>query len=385
MDTFVDSSWYFLRYCDPKSDKLPFDKKSVDYWMPIDVYIGGKEHATMHLIYFRYFTKFLRDLGLVSVDEPNTHLFNQGMLHKNGFVMSKSRGNVVTPEEISEKYGIDTARFFMMFVASPDKDMEWDDKGVEGSYRFLLKTYSLLDKKQGKMDNKVQSKMHRTIKSVTDNIINFKYNQALIDYMDYVNYLHKRETVPKECVESLAILISPFCPHLGEEMWEKIGGKGFISSTKWPKYDESKIDKAAEAEEKILEKTIYDIKSVMKIIKKEKAEKITIIISEKWKYALFKKVKKIVEKTRNIGEIIKEVIDEDHKKDISQIVPKLIKDPSRIPAEILNQKSELEALESSKEGISSEFKCDVDIIIAEKSEDPKAKQAMPHKPSIIIE
>jgi len=139
MDTFVDSSWYFLRYCDSKNNKLPFDPEKAAYWMPIDTYIGGKEHATMHLIYFRFFTKFLRDIGLLKIDEPAPRLFNQGMLHKNGVVMSKSKGNVVIPEEIAKKYGIDTARLFLLFVASPDKDMEWSDEGIEGSFRFINK------------------------------------------------------------------------------------------------------------------------------------------------------------------------------------------------------------------------------------------------------
>ena len=186
MDTFVDSSWYFLRYCDPKNNKAIFDPKKTSYWMPINMYIGGKEHATMHLIYFRFFTKFLRDLGLLKIDEPTLHLFNQGMLHKGGFVMSKSRGNVVTQEDIAQKFGIDTARFFLMFVSGPDKDMEWDDKGIEGSYRFLNKFCNMIEGKVivHEIITKQESKLHKTIKEVTENIQNFKYNQALISIME---------------------------------------------------------------------------------------------------------------------------------------------------------------------------------------------------------
>ncbi|MBI2139915.1 class I tRNA ligase family protein [Candidatus Woesearchaeota archaeon] len=182
MDTFVDSSWYFLRYCDAHNAKEIFDKKKANYWMPVDLYIGGKEHATMHLIYFRFFTKFLRDIGLLKVDEPNYHLFNQGMLHKNGAVMSKSKGNVVLQEEISVKYGIDTARFFLMFLASPDKDVEWDDNGVEGSFRFLNKVYALGTEKKltGKVIAKQESRIHGAIKEVTEQIEGMKYNLALI-------------------------------------------------------------------------------------------------------------------------------------------------------------------------------------------------------------
>jgi len=219
MDTFVDSSWYFLRYCDAKNNKEIFDKKKVAYWMPIDMYIGGKEHATMHLIYFRFLTKFLRDLGLIKIDEPTLNLFNQGMLHRGEVVMSKSKGNVVTQEEIAEKYGIDTARFFLLFVARPDKEMEWDDKAIMGSYRFLNKVSSLTEKKIiNNNDAKSESKMHKTIKLVTENIENFKFNTSLVHLMDFVNYLSVKNELSKDALEAVALLLNPFAPHLSEEL-----------------------------------------------------------------------------------------------------------------------------------------------------------------------
>ena len=242
MDTFVNSSWYFLRYCDAHNDKKIFDPKKVKYWMPVDMYIGGKEHACMHLIYFRFYTKFLRDLGLLHFDEPAAKLFNQGMLHKNGVVMSKSKGNVVLPEEVSNKYGIDTGRLFLLFVAGPDKDMEWNDEGVEGSFRFLNKFYALIEKKlTDEVDAKQESKINKTIKEVTEYTESMKLNMAIIRLMELTNYLYSKETINKSVLERLVKLMSVFAPHTCEEMWAMLGNKPFVSLASWPEYDEKKI------------------------------------------------------------------------------------------------------------------------------------------------
>ena len=384
MDTFVDSSWYFLRYCDARNNKEIFDKKKVAYWMPINMYIGGKEHATMHLIYFRFFVKFLRDMGLLKIDEPTLNLFNQGMLHKNNVVMSKSKGNVVTQEDIAEKYGIDTARFFLLFVAGPDKDMEWDDKAIMGSYRFLNKVASLIDKKiTNNKDAKLESKMHKTIKFVTENIENFKLNTALVHLMEFVNYLSSKDDVTKNSLEAVALLLNPFTPHLSEEIWEKIGNKQFASLQKWPKYDEKKIDKKIDAEDDLIQNTISDIIAVMKLANVEKPVKIRLFTAEKWKYEFFKRLKKEMEKTRNVGEIIKAVMAKEHGKDISALVPKLVKDTKKIPEAIIENEDEV--LNENKKMIEKEFNCEVEIIKAEKSQEGKAKQAMPGKAAILIE
>ena len=169
MDTFFDSSWYFLRYCDPHNTEFPFDKDKIEYWMPVDQYIGGAEHACMHLIYARFFTKALRDLGFLKFNEPFTKLFNQGMLHGNdGAVMSKSRGNVIVPEQVSEKYGIDTARLFLVSIASPDKDIEWSDKGIEGSLRFIKKIFDYFENLNlGSSSAQIESKVNKTIKEIS--------------------------------------------------------------------------------------------------------------------------------------------------------------------------------------------------------------------------
>jgi len=385
MDTFVNSSWYFLRYCDAKNNKQIFDPKKANYWMPIDQYIGGKEHACMHLIYFRFYTKFLRDLGLIKFDEPAIKLFNQGMLHKNGVVMSKSKGNVVLPEEVSNKYGIDTGRLFLLFVAGPDKDMEWNDEAVEGSYKFLHKFYGLLEKKLvSKKDSKQESKINKTIKDVASYIEDFKFNMAIISLMDLTNYLHAKDEIDKDVLEKLVLLMSVFTPHICEEMWEKLGNKPFVSLAKWPKFDKTKIDEKAEVSEENVAKLLSDISNVLKLANVDKPSKITLFVAEKWKYDFFSKLKKELSKTRDIGQIIKACMDKEHGKEISKLVPSLIKNEARIPKIITSQNDEFKNLEESKDKIKDQFKCDVEIIKAEDSDEDKAKQAIPSKAAIFV-
>jgi len=266
MDTFFDSSWYFLRYCDNKNDKKPFEKNKIDYWMPVDQYVGGAEHACMHLIYARFFTKALRDLGFLKFDEPFTKLFNQGMLHgEDGFVMSKSRGNVVLPEIVSEKYGIDTARLFLVSMASADNDINWSEKGMEGSFRFIKKVIDYFENvKKGKIEEKVESKLNKTIKQVTNQIENFKYNLAIIKIRDLFNSFPPK--INKDFLEKFLKLLHPFCPHITEELWEKIGNKGFISLEKWPQFEEKKINEDFEKQDEIVNKLINDINKIKGIL-----------------------------------------------------------------------------------------------------------------------
>lgn len=383
MDTFVDSSWYFLRYCDNKNNKKPFDKSKTEYWCPVDQYIGGAEHACMHLIYSRFFTKALHDLGFLKFDEPFNRLFNQGMLHKEGVVMSKSRGNVVLPEEVSKKYGIDTARLFLMSIASPDKDLEWSEEGVSGSFKFINKVFSYFENYHPKKsDKKIESKLHKTIKVVTENIENFKYNLTIIQLKEFFNSLP--ENVDKKTIETFLKLFHPFCPHITEELWEKIGNKGFISLEKWPKYDKSKIDLKLDELDNFINITKSDIRAILKLVKKEPS-KITIFVSESWKYDLFKKIKQQLEKTFNLSEVIKAVMDKQHTRDISKIVPPIIKNPAKLPNIILSQQEEIKSLKSSIDDLTKEFKCSIEITESEKSSNPKSRNSSPGKPAILVE
>jgi leucyl-tRNA synthetase len=272
MDTFFDSSWYYLRYCDNKNSKKPFDINKVDYWMPVDNYIGGAEHATMHLIYARFFTKALRDLGFLKFDEPFLRLFNQGMLHgSDSFVMSKSRGNDILPEKISEKYGIDTARLFLVSIASTDKDIQWSDEGIEGSFRFLNKVTEYFEKmKNAKADSRMESKLNKTIKEVTEDVDNFQYNLAVIKVRELFNHIEKG--IDKKTAEAFLKLLSPFCPHITEELWHKIGNKSFLSLEKWPEADEKKINEQFEKEEKVIDEIVNDINNIIGILKEKRAE-----------------------------------------------------------------------------------------------------------------
>ena len=269
MDTFFDSSWYYLRYCDPKNSKKPFDSDKVKYWMPVDQYIGGAEHACMHLIYARFFTKALRDMGMLNFDEPFTKLFNQGMLHgTDGEKMSKSKGNVVLPEEVSKKYGIDTARLFLMSQASPDKDTQWSENGIDGSLRVIKRIINFFESvKAGKSSPIVESKLNKTIKEYSLDIENFNYNLGIIKLRSLFEAFETEKEVSKEDLGKFLKLFHPICPHIAEELWHNLGNKSFISLESWPSYDEKKINEKLEMQEKNVEKTISDIQNIFKIIK----------------------------------------------------------------------------------------------------------------------
>jgi len=402
MDTFVDSSWYFFRYCDPKNNKKPFGKEA-GYWMPVDQYIGGIEHAIMHLLYARFFTKALRDLGLHEIDEPFTRLLCQGMVIKDGAKMSKSLGNVVDPNDIMKQYGADTARLFILFAALPEKELEWSDQGVNGSFRFLNRVYNLIEtapkfsknKEPTNKDKHIISTMHSTIKHVTELIEEFKLSLAIGKLMEFVNHIYKyRETevnkgIYNELIKTLSLLMSPFTPHIAEEIWEKLGNKPFCSLQKWPVYDQTKIDKKAEASEEMIHKTISDINNVLKLINVENPKKIKLIISPKWKYLFFKLLKEEITKTRNIKALIGICMDEKdlkpHGKDISKAIPALLKDSTKLPETVLDQDTEFSNLKDSKEFLEKEFNCEVEIEKAEESKEAKARNASPSKPAILIE
>jgi leucyl-tRNA synthetase len=267
MDTFVNSSWYFLRYCDAKNKKEIFDKKKVKYWMPIDLYIGGAEHACMHLIYFRFYTKFLRDLGLFDFGEPTLHLFNQGMVHgEDGSVMSKSLGNVVDPLDIIKKYSADTLRIFLVSVAAPDKDSSWSSTGIESMHKFISKFINFVSEiKKGKSSPKLESKLNKLIKEVSFDIENMQYNLAIIKIRQFTEFASEEKEISKKDVESIVKLISIFCPHLAEELWSKLGNKSFVSLEKWPEFNEKKINEKLEEEEKTVESLISDVNNILKI------------------------------------------------------------------------------------------------------------------------
>ena len=264
MDTFFDSSWYYFRYCSSQEKTKPFQPSAVDYWMPVDLYIGGVEHAILHLIYARFFCKILRDIGLTTMDEPFPHYLPQGMVTKDGSAMSKSKGNVVDPDEILTRFGADTLRIFILFSSPPEKEIAWNEKGIEGSHRFLNRIWTFVQKnldlfsrdKDPMLDAVVESelylqlktKMHQTIKKVGDDIEKrYHLNTAISSIMELFNFLKKEcdnlrnnqkdRDLLKKAMEILVLLLSPFAPHFCEEIWEKMGHKKLLLHSSWPIFD----------------------------------------------------------------------------------------------------------------------------------------------------
>jgi leucyl-tRNA synthetase len=274
MDTFVDSSWYFYRYTDAHNDRAPFDSKTAQYWFPIDQYIGGVEHAILHLIYSRFWTKFMRDLSLISNDEPVERLFTQGMVIKDGAKMSKSLGNVVSPDEMVTRYGADAARLYSLFAAPPDRDLDWQDSGIEGIQRFLGRVYRFVEHNAKPQDpgwrvplpqslgdsaRRLRRKLHQTIKRVTDDFQGrWHFNTCIAAIMELLNEANRRllgmqpghtpmgapvdvDDVPialmAEVQRGLVLLLAPFAPYLAHELWEMLGEKGDLLKAPWPKYD----------------------------------------------------------------------------------------------------------------------------------------------------
>jgi leucyl-tRNA synthetase len=279
MDTFVDSSWYFLRYLSPKLGSGPFDTREADYWMPVDQYIGGIEHAVLHLLYARFFTKVIRDLGLLKTGEPFTSLLTQGMVIKDGAKMSKSKGNVVDPDRIIKKYGADTMRIFSLFAAPPEKDLEWSDQAVEGAYRFLNRVWRIVNEHAERVQSSPKSKTldavdrgtessptkrlrqatHRTIQKVTNDMEDhFQFNTAIAALMEFYNTISDTiaewERSPSkemeqpvfiqavtDALEILVHLLSQFAPHIAEELWERLGHANSLAKQPWPRYDEAML------------------------------------------------------------------------------------------------------------------------------------------------
>src|SRR3990167_4548241 len=396
MDTFIDSSWYFMRYCSPRFEDGPFDKKAVEYWMPVDQYIGGIEHAILHLLYARFFTKALRDLGLHSIDEPFSRLLTQGMVIKDGAKMSKSLGNVVNPSEIIDRFGPDTARLFILFAALPEKELEWSDKGVEGSFRFLNRVLRLAEtpkirKTITQKDAFIESRLHRAIKSVTADIEEYRFSIAIGKLIELVNdiYQYREGAVhPKvygTVVEHVALLLAPFAPHTAEELWERLSNTGFISLASWPKADLKKIDEKAEQLDRFASQTRQDIKVVAELLKVQGDAHITIFVAAKWKYPCMAALKKKLAETRQPGELIKAAMDRQHGKEVASLVAKCLKDPAKIPEVVLDQKLEADILKMNIDTLGGNLKVSsIEVVAEEDSKEAKASLAMPGKAAILI-
>jgi leucyl-tRNA synthetase len=396
MDTFVDSSWYFYRYLDPQNSKEPFSKKSAEFWAPVDQYIGGIEHAIMHLLYARFFSKVLRDIGLGGTDEPFKRLLCQGMVIKDGAKMSKSLGNVVDPGEIIEKYGADTARTFMLFTALPEKELDWSDSGVEAVYRFIVRDNSLVEKnlkkikkgKYGELSSKdmhILAKTHRTIKKVSEHMEKFQMNLAIGSLMSLVTKLNKyaenaNSAVFADCIENMLKMFSLFAPHLAEELWEKLGKKKILSAESWPEASEEYLDEKMELGEKVLRNTASDIRKVVELVGKEPGE-ITLFVAPAWKYLAYSEFKA----GKDIGTMMKNSELKKYAKELVKYAQRLQKRKFELPEVILNKEEVRKSLEEGIGQLKAEFGCDIQLIDAEESENEKASTGDVMKPAIYVE
>lgn len=313
MDTFFDSSWYYFRYCSPKEEKLPFDPEPVDYWLPVDLYIGGVEHAILHLIYARFFCKFFRDEGLTSIDEPFPRLLAQGMVTKDGAKMSKSKGNVVDPDDMVNDYGADTVRLYILFASPPEKEFAWNEKGIEGCFRFLNRIWFFFQENEALLSrhgpsegpvrphetgdvHPLRIKMHQTIRKVTEDIDKrYHLNTAISAIMELFNLIKaEKEGLTKndegkellrEAVEKMIMLLSPFAPHICEELWGRMGYRTLLTITPWPSYEpelakeervtivvqingklRDRFEAERDADEEELKKTALSLKKIRNII-----------------------------------------------------------------------------------------------------------------------
>jgi leucyl-tRNA synthetase len=432
MDTFVDSSWYFLRFCDPHEKDLPFKKDIADYWMNVDQYIGGIEHAILHLLYARFFTKVARDLGLLSVNEPFQRLLTQGMINKNhpycpecetfamkneiddkvckrcgteyifkSVKMSKSLGNTVDPIGIMDKYGADAARFFILFGASPKSGLEWSDEGVDFAFKYVRNTFLMLmeepqniNKNESIRDTLVLYYLHKTIKHVSESLENIDIRDAINQLIQFSSELSKYKNegatlkVFDECKEKLTILLHPFIPHVTEEIWETLNKDDYLSISKWPDYDKSYLTVENGYKWNLLNNTLDSINHILVIIKLEQPDEINLIIADQWKYNFLTQLLSLAEKTKDQKEIIKQLMAKEenrtHGKFISQTVVKVLKNLGKYIIPPINSQEEYAFFTEIHSILENKYKCDINIIKEDQAKDKKALQALPGRPAIII-
>jgi leucyl-tRNA synthetase len=446
MDTFVDSSWYYFRYCDPLTKDLPYRKDRVMYWGPVDQYIGGIEHAILHLLYARFWTKFTRDIGLHDIDEPFLNLLTQGMVNNaspycktcghflqsdnydiktktcktcgnkcemRSAKMSKSLGNTVSPESIIEKYGTDTARFFILSVANPEKELEWSDQGVERSYWFLHKTWDILTASPAKIraephivDSRIRYILHSVTKSITHHIEGIAIRDAINGIRLLIestrDYYEDEEIgvdqdLFEECKRTILLLLSPFVPHFTEELWELIGenqdGGRFISKESWPTFDESLIQDDVVQKWTYFDQIVDDIRNIVKILKREESDrsidKIHLIVADSWKATVIQKTKDAIKEMIAPQKIIPELMaDESLRpfgKQVNNLIKKIEKDPAKYEVPFSSPDEELQFLEDIKSLLQRRFGADIHLEDEKTSSHSKKTQSLPGKPAIIIE
>jgi len=431
MDTFVDSSWYFFRYCDPNEEHLPYKKEIADYWMNVDLYVGGVEHAVLHLMYARFFTRVARDLGLHSFDEPFQRLLTQGMVNKaqpycseceafamkaemnnenckrcgtkyilKSVKMSKSYGNTVDPIGMMNKYGADAARFFILFGASPQSGLEWSDEGIGFAFKFIKNFYYLITEpirtireEHSLSDQLILYNLHETIKAVSESYEEVALRDAINHIIQFTSELRKykevggKKDIYNECVEKLLLLFHPIAPHITEELWELIGKSGFVSLALWPSYDAAILTRENEFKWKLMNNVIEDIRSIIKATKTDKLNEITIIVADGWKFKFYTDLLSLIQNSTNQGVITKELMKNEeykiHSKFVVQTIKKVLKNIGKYK-ESLSTIEEFQFFKEITSIVEKRYDCKVTVLLEKDSREAKAIQALPGKPALII-
>lgn len=435
MDTFIGSSWYFLRYLSPNLDDAPFDVEDANYWMNVDQYIGGIEHAVMHLLYSRFFTKFLRDKNMLDVDEPFERLLTLGMVHHESYKcpehgwlypeeveednicekcgqqvetdvikMSKSKKNVVDPTELVEEHGADTARLFILRAANPTRELEWSEKGVKSSEEMLERIHRIVteyedlivderpDLEDADLNDRIfSSRVQRAIENVTSDTESYDFNLAISEIDKLLTKLYwYRDQGPEPAifthgVETLVKLISPYAPHLADELWNELGNKEFIVNTDWPEVEEELLDTTAEEIDKYYEKVAEDIREINEMTESD-PKKIKVIQAEEWKYHAFNAIQENLE-LKDVGKIMGEALSNDLKEnaeEINQMVVDAVENPGKFRAQHIDRSTEVKALEENRDRWEDEFQTDVEIETEGDSSEDKASRAEPGRPAIVL-
>ncbi|MHA1721135.1 MAG: leucine--tRNA ligase [Promethearchaeota archaeon] len=443
MDTFVDSSWYFMKYTSPQLSDIPFLREDFEYWGPVDQYIGGIEHAILHLLYARFFTKVSRDLGLHNIDEPFKALLTQGMINKahpycescqkflpaiydkNGnwegeydpeketcntcgkkytlksAKMSKSLGNTLSPLPIIEKYGADTARFFIMHGANPERELEWSDAGCGADSRILLKIWDVITNqpsstryKDDVYDEYIRFRLNRMIKRVTENYRIKLIRDALNEIIGFVDVIRRyikmkpNKKLIRESRENILLMLAPVIPHFCEELWEFMNKKGYISLAQWPKYDENLINESVEKHWQCYENVLEDIKNIQKLINIQNPKEIQIIIADNWKNEFISKIIIKIKEGKKFGELMKIAMQNPdwkrHAKLVKGIIEKVSKNPDKFAIPFENQEGEYDFFNQNISLLENDIEAKIIILTESDTDEKKKVHALPGKPALII-
>ncbi|MEF8851748.1 MAG: leucine--tRNA ligase [Haloarculaceae archaeon] len=399
MDTFVDSSWYFLRYVSPDMDEAPFDTEQASDWMPVDQYVGGIEHATMHLIYSRFFTKVLDDLDMLDgVREPFENLLTQGMVRKGGTAMSSSTGNVVSPRPFVEEYGADTGRLFMLEAAQPEKDFDWSKEGARSAHQFLQGVYTLASEvgsaavgndgcERDPVDEYVAREAAATAATATDEFETFRFNHALQAVRELVSLLrqYRDHTTPdpdvfERGVETVTKLVAPVAPHVAEEMWAELGHDGLVAEADWPAADPPA---GFEVERRLVENTREDVRDIVEVAGIEDPETVTVAVAPEWKHAVHE-FARTSDADNLVGAVMGDERFREHGEDAADFAKDLAAEREAL-SETLAPEDERAALERAAWLVEREFDADVEVLAAEEADPDVVADARPGRPGIRID